>query len=152
MNTRDIEIAVARHFGWRQNIIIPNVHWGWGLRYEADMVIVRPSGYAIEIEIKLTASDIKADQKKRHQHNDNKFRQLLFAVPEKLATDENIPAKAGIMAIRVDVNGTPMFFVKTIRAAKLNKSACQLDDKEIRKLLELGCMRVWNLKERMMTS
>jgi len=37
MTSQHVEIAVAKHFGYRQNLIVPNVHWGLGLAYEADM-------------------------------------------------------------------------------------------------------------------
>lgn len=67
MRTSDIEIAVASHFNWRQNIIVPNVSWGlFGDGREIDLAIVRPSGWLVEVEIKITASDIKADLRKRH--------------------------------------------------------------------------------------
>ena len=52
LTAQDIERLVAAHFDHRANLIVPNVSWGWGLAYEADMVVVRPSGYAMEIEIK----------------------------------------------------------------------------------------------------
>jgi hypothetical protein len=149
-DTRDIEIAVARHFNPRQNVIIPNISWGWGLQYEADMVVLRSSGFAIEIEIKCIKSDIKADLKKLHLHNSNKFRQLWFAVPEELANDPNIPHHAGILAICSPKLDSKNYYVKTIRAAKLNKLARKIDEKETRKLLELGCMRIWSLKEKLL--
>jgi len=95
----DIEIAVAKHFGWRQNVIVPNVHWGLGLHYEADLVVLRPSGWAIEIEIKISAADIRADLKKLRQHNSPLFRELYFAVPECLTENPNIPAHAGILSV-----------------------------------------------------
>ena len=85
MTAREVEIGVADKFNYRQNVIVPNVSWGIGLRYEADLVVLRPSGYAVEVEIKVNASDIKADLKKRHQHDSKLFRELWFAVPEELA-------------------------------------------------------------------
>jgi hypothetical protein len=69
VTAQDIEIAVAEHFNSRQNLIVPNVHWGWMLQYEADMVILRQSGYAVEVEIKVSAADIKRDLRKHHQHD-----------------------------------------------------------------------------------
>jgi hypothetical protein len=100
VTSQDIEIAVADYFDYRRNLVVPNVSWGLGLLYEADMVVLRPSGFAVEVEIKVTASDIKADLKKKHQHNSLLFRELWFAVPEHLAGNENIPQHAGILSVK----------------------------------------------------
>ena len=121
MTANEVEIEVAKHFGWRQNVIVPNVYWGLGLNYEADMVILRPSGWAIEIEIKVTRADIKADLKK-HKHNftneQSKFRQFYFAVPKIIADDPRIPERAGILAIH-EANGA-VSGCEVLRPAKLN--------------------------------
>ena len=144
MNALDIEIAVAHHFDWLRNIIVPNVSYGWGLRYEADMVIVTKAGYAQEVEIKCTRGDIKADLKKQHSHDSNRFRRLWFAVPEKLADNPNIPERAGILAV---IDGVYGMSVKTVRGGFINRQAIKMEDYHVRKLLELGVMRVWSLKE-----
>lgn len=143
----EIEIAVARHFNSRQNIIVPNVSWGLGLRYEADMVVLRPSGWALEIEIKTTVKDIRADAKKRHQHDSRWFRQLWFAVPQELADCADIPARAGILGVR-RTNGSPPhdYGVTLCRVAALNKTALRFDDDMRYKLMALGVMRIWSLK------
>ena len=111
------------------------------------MVILRPSGWAIEIEIKVTRADIKADLKK-HKHNftneQSKFRQFYFAVPKTIADDPRIPERAGILAIH-EANGA-VSGCEALRPAKLNPIAQKFTDAQIRKLLELGCMRIWTLK------
>lgn len=148
---QDIEILVARHFGVRTTLIVPNVSWGWGLRYEADMVVLR-SGYAMEIEIKVSASDIVADTKKQHCHDSPRFRMLWFAVPETLAHHPKIPEKAGILAIcRTEYQkGTPWAYgvdeVKVVRPPKINKLAPRITMEQRLKLAELGTMRIWDLK------
>ena len=148
MTALDIEIAVAHYLDWRRNIIVPNVYWGWGLRYEADMVVITAAGYAVEVEIKVTPGDIKADIKKNYHHDSNRFRRLWFAVPERLANDPNIPLRAGILAVTDHVDAfTRAYAVKTIRGGQLNKSAIKMEDHHVRKLLELGVMRVWSLKQ-----
>ncbi len=156
LTARDIEIAVARHFNYRLNIIVPNVSWGllpWG--HEADMIIIRPSGYAEEIEIKISGSDIKADTKKRHREIRAKglllppafdiLRRLWFAVPEKLKDHPDIPAYAGILAYQADEDA--YVHIVTARAASINKNARRLTPDEHAKALHLGCMRIWSLKE-----
>lgn len=141
MTANEVEILVAEFWGYRRNLIVPNVSWGWGIRYEADMVIVPPSNWAIEIEIKVTASDISRDRLKRHCHNCNRFRKLYFAVPHELAGHPDIPGNAGIIDVTVPGGG-----VSIIREAKPNKFATKIDASQRLKLAELGSMRVWDLK------
>lgn len=145
MTARQVEIAVAEEFGWRKCDIVPNVYWGWGLNYEADLVVMRKSGWCLEIEIKVTRSDIKADLKKKRQHNSNKFRELWFAVPKELADDPNIPERAGIIAV---TKAGAQFYANRIRMAQTNPDAIRADDKERMKLLRLGNMRVWGIKKK----
>ena len=145
MNALDIELAVARHFDYRQNIIVPNVSWGiYGLQYEADIVILRPSGYGVEIEIKISSGDIKADLRKTHRHSSILFRELWFAVPNVLDTDANIPEYAGILS----VSGKPgKLIINRLRRPKINKTAVVWPLPSRHKLLHLGAMRIWGLKE-----
>jgi hypothetical protein len=143
MTAQRIELVVAKHFNFRQNIIVPNVSWGMGLKYEADVVVLRPSGYAVEIEIKTTGSDIRADLKKRHNHNSQLFRELWFAVPDALAQHPSIPAKAGILVVRSDRG---LYYVETLRRGKLNKFAVHWTPAQRDTLLRLAHMRIWTLK------
>jgi hypothetical protein len=141
-DTNRIEYVVAKHFNWRQNVIVPNISWGMGLRYEADVVILRPSGYASEIEIKTSKSDLKADLKKWHKHESNLFRQLYFAIPERLKDCVDIiPEKAGILLIE-----DKWMLAKLIRRAIINKAAIQWSLSQRQKLLNLAAMRIWDLK------
>jgi hypothetical protein len=159
MNALEIEIAVANFFGHRTNIIVPNVWWGMdGLDHECDLLVVSGSGYASEIEIKVTGSDIKRDLKKgrrrnysgqefqlAHRHCDI-IKKLYFAVPLKLAQHPDIPEWAGILAVK-DIQDTILFpKVVTVRPPHVNKDVRPLKDYEREKLLRLGVMRIWSLK------
>lgn len=151
MNASDVELCVAHRFGIRRNVIVPNVSWGMNLHYEADVVVLRRSGFAIEIEIKVSASDIKADQRKRHTHNSNLFRELWFAVPEKLADHPDIPKRAGILVAKVsEEDSAPMrrYTTEATRGPTTNKNAKRWTDAQRMKLLSLSAMRIWNLKHR----
>lgn len=162
MKAEDIEYAVANYYGWRQNIIVPNVSWGMpGLRYEVDMFILRPSGYAVEVEIKISLSDIKADLKKAHQHDSNYFRELYFAMPQELIEKaiEFIPERAGIFYPKTekvvygkmnDLHTVVEARAEIFRKAEINKSAEKLSDNNIEILTKLGCMRIWRLKKRLL--
>ena len=141
-----IEIAVARHFNYRTNLVVPNVSWGLGLRYEADLVVVRPSGWALEVEIKCTASDIKADLKKKKWRRgmwpSKLFREMWFAVPQELAEHPDIPAHVGLLAVNAGDS-----WPKVIRRSQIHTNAERLSGEQIQKLKDLLGMRVWTLKE-----
>ena len=149
--TRIVELATVQHFNYRTNIIVPNVSWGLGLRYEADLVVLRPSGFAAEVEVKASASDIKKDLEKRHGHGGRHytlkllFRELWFAVPEHLMFNPHIPDRAGILFTRYDHRNIGKAYV--LRNPKIQKNAVKFDAKLKEKLLHLGVMRVWGLKE-----
>jgi len=147
LHAGDIEILVARHFGYRRNLIVPNVSWGLGFRHELDILIVSPVGWAMEIEIKVSLSDLKADRHKRHLHGSPKLRQLYFAVPETLEGQaiELIPERAGLIVIRDDPKYR--YRVDIAKAAGINSMARKLTPAEITKLGHLAAMRIWSLKE-----
>ena len=101
----DIELALARHYNWKRNIIAFNVLGVSGtlpLFHECDMLVVTPSGYLTEIEIKRTYADFSADFKKSHHHESRvPMRDFAFCVPEgiydkvlgKLAEERVIPTQ-----------------------------------------------------------
>lgn len=160
MTSQDIELAVARHFGYRQNLIVPNVSWGWNLRHEADLIVLRPSGIIDEVEIKVTAADIRRDLNKRDQHwDDPRVARVWFAVPEALAGCPLIPARAGILAVLRgtyqrkwtpwqpgDATWTDRLEVR--RPAQVTPKAQRrpATAADRLKLAELAAMRIWSLK------
>ncbi len=138
---KDMELAVARYFKYRRNLICPNIHWGMGINHECDVFVLKKSGYAYEIEIKVSRGDLKKDLKKKRGHNSNKIRRLYFAIPEDLlSSKEFIPENAGILV--VGKYGR----VTEIRRAKDNKEAIRISDQERFHLAHLACMRIWKLK------
>lgn len=148
MTAVEVEAAVARSFGIRHNLIVPNVSWGlFHDNHEADLVVLHDSGYADEIEIKVTAADIKKDLAKRHcAHRAGgcrHIRRLFFAVPSWLADDPNIPVNAGILSVEPGRRR-----VVTVRAAAVNRNAVKFDDAMRYALARLGSLRIWTLKER----
>lgn len=159
MRTSDIEIAVASHFNWRQNIIVPNVSWGlFGDGREIDLAIVRPSGWLVEVEIKITASDIKADLRKRHwrlnmqqkdkpTHWHKYIKQSWFAVPHDVGNQELIPEYCGILQVQSSHIHPGEFEVRTICAPRVNPDAVKLTPEQISTVLRLGTMRIWTLRD-----
>jgi hypothetical protein len=153
LTAQDIEISVAQHFGHRVNVIVPNVSWGWGLRHEADMIVLRPSGLCDEIEIKVTAADIRADLQKPHSHwEDRRVARVWFAVPAGLADCEAIPAQAGVIAvIREPRQPGDYGWRDRVEVRRPAKMRARQDRKPVSgadriKLAELGAMRIWDLK------
>jgi hypothetical protein len=145
LNTSDIEWAVALFFNPRINIIIPNISWGLGFNFELDLLIAHhPSYYCTEVEIKITKSDIKADLKKEHSHRSERIRRFFYAVPWYLKDCEYLPSNCGLIIVDGNLR------CKIIRPPRINKNARKLTAGEFQKLLELGCMRIWGLKEALM--
>lgn len=167
LTAQDIEIAVAQHFGFRANLIVPNVWWGWELRHEADMIVLRPSGYCDEVEIKTTAADIRADAKKRVSHWENRrIARVWFAVPHQLADSPDIPAAAGILSVmrgtqdktadgkwvwrpyrEGDHTWHDHLTVKRPARMRPKDERMVVSDRQRLKLAELGAMRIWDLKQ-----
>lgn len=137
---REIEIEVACWFGYRNHVIVPNVSWGF-LEHEADLLVLSKSGYAWEVEIKVSRSDLLRDKEKRHKHKSDKVRQLWFAIPEKLSGSiPDIPDHAGVLVV------SNRGLVSEVRKPKPNQSALKLTLAEQFQVARLGAMRVWGLK------
>ncbi|MBP7509387.1 MAG: MmcB family DNA repair protein [Prolixibacteraceae bacterium] len=156
ITTLEMEECLARYFSYRRNLVIPNVSWGFNI-HECDLLVVTKSGYLIEVEIKISKSDLKADMKKEHNHHDhyNRVKELYFAMPENLAEDKEcidlVPENAGIILVsKWKPNWHKDLFVqaRTIRKSKVNKAAGKLYDNEKYQLARLGTMRIWSLKKK----
>jgi len=138
----DIEIALARYFNFRTNVIVPNISWGM-FNHECDLLLLSPAGYATEIEIKISKSDLIADKKKLHKHNDHKIKNLYFAIPTYLRhCIKHIPDKAGIILIDQKKH------CEIIRKPRSNKTPYKFTDPDKFLIARLGTMRIWGLKER----
>ena len=148
---QQVEIAVTQHFNPRRYVIVPNVSFGLFNYHEADMVILAPSSWGIEVEIKVTASDIKADLKKWHRHKEEIIRDVWFAVPEELSEDPNIPEYAGIISVKKwkTRSGKQRYFCERKRLPVRNKDSRKFTENERKKLLRLGCLRIVGLKEKL---
>lgn len=147
----EIELAVAEHFGFKTNIIVPNVSYGMFRSHEADLVVLKASGWADEIEIKVSRSDIKADARKNYGRGHvraNIIRCLWFALPEHLADEPSLPAFAGILAVSRNSYGSVR--INAVRAPEVNKAARKMSTEERLQLSRLACFRVWSLKRHLL--
>jgi len=142
ITTAEIEIAIANHFGIRTNLIVPNISWGFGI-HECDLLIVSRSGYCTEVEIKISAADLKKDMLKQHDHSSAKIKYLYFAIPSYLAQYiEYIPKKAGIFII---TSKRRVFCI----AKPVQSNSCRaITLQEQYEVARLGALRIWGLKRR----
>ncbi len=153
MTAKEAELSVVNYFNPRQNLIVPNVSWGFmGLHYEADLVVIRKSGYAVEVEIKVSKSDLIKDKEKKHNHDCKKFKGLYFAIPENLLKHkEHIPYRAGILVCRKFIyEGKTYYRSRLERKPKPDLSTEPLDLKDKYELARLGTLRIWNLKRKIL--
>jgi len=169
---QEIELAVAKYYGTRQHIIVPNISWGfswndkwgWHSMHECDMFIIKKTGYAVEVEIKRSKADLLNDFKKEHGHESNKIREFFYAIPKDKVDEWSklIPKHAGIIAYwKYEENiwdrkkkkwtDKTKWVVKASRVknAEVNKNAIKLTADEQLKIARLGCLRIWNLKEKL---
>ena len=146
LKTIDIEIAVASYLNVRTNLIVPNISWGMFL-HECDLLVLTPAGYAWEIEIKTTRSDLIKDKKKRHGHRNGKIKYLYFAMPDYLEhCVEHVPERAGVILVNDKLR------CRTHRRPKFNKSAYRFSQDERYQVARLGSMRIWGLKKKLCKS
>ncbi len=171
ITVQEIELAIAKYYDTRQHIIVPNVSWGftWGENngeyiHECDVFIIKRNGYAVEVEIKRSKTDLLNDFKKKHQHKSEKIREFFYAIPKDKVDEwsELIPKHAGIIAYwKYEENiwdrkkqkwlDETKWVVRAgkIRNAEINKTATKLTTEEQLKIARLGCLRIWNLKEKL---
>jgi len=140
-----MEVAVAKLIGWRVATIVPNVSWGLGLRHECDLLILDKLGRLSEVEIKISKSDLKADFRKGHNHISPIIGRLIYAVPDELVDFAKtvIPEKSGLITVKWTSIGWQATWV---RYCKHGESLKLTAEQKI-KLMSLGCMRIWTLKE-----
>jgi hypothetical protein len=151
-----IELAVAKLLDHRVYTIVPNVSYGLGLNHECDMLALDTKGRFTEIEIKISASDLKADFKKVHGHRSKIISRLVYAMPKELCEKHGhlIPKCCGIIGFervtkkQYSGDSSPLISYNECQWIRQVKHVVdQLpSDKQIRKFMTLGCMRIWSLK------
>lgn len=149
-----MEVAIAKYFGIRTHIVVPNVSWGF-FNHECDLFLIRKSGYGFEVEIKRSKADMMADFKKKHNHGDRKNRivQLYYAFPKELLpkVEDLVPEECGIITVEYHSYDGKEYkgYARMHRDAKRRKGAKQLTKDEQLKIARLGTLRIWTLKEKL---
>lgn len=152
LSVKEIEnmiILKCHQGGVRVNLCVPNVSWGAGINYEADLVVVSKSGYATEYEIKRSWSDFLADFKKdKYAHKAPWVYRFAYVVPESIkdrvlnffkekciytpaiicyTEDQQIKHYGGYLEVE---GGRKMFIEEQLKIARL------------------GTLRYWNLRNK----
>ena len=152
IKTIDIEVAIAKYYGVRKNIIVPNISWGFQWMHECDMFIVSKAGVATEIEIKISRADLLADFEKGHDHKDRAGRisYFYYAMPETLyeKCKDIIPLEAGILTCERGSWEGASAYMREKRKPLKRKNARKLTPEEQLKIAWLGTMRIFSLKEK----
>ena len=164
MITTEIEVAIMGHYGIQQNTIVPNAMWGAKILHECDLLIISQSGYATEVEIKVSKADLLKDKEKMHGHIDNKIKYFYFAVPKSLeeVALREVPERAGLYVVERKIhNFNPLHYydaekhfgkiyysVTEVRKAKQSKHPYKWSEEEINNLRRLAAMRVFSLKKK----
>lgn len=150
IRTIEIEESLSRYFNPALNIIVPNVSWGFHGSHEMDLFVVKKSGYCLEVEIKISLSDLKADFKKNHKHKSRYTREFYYAFPSNFYEkfEPIIPEHAGIIVCERNLSGIVLSKLK--RKAKINTLAKPLSIDDQMKIRRLGCLRIFSLKRTIM--
>jgi len=147
-------------------LIVPNCYWGG---HEKDLLVVDVrSRRLIEIEIKISRSDLKADAKKdkwtpyrpwshpdfgRKRQWPNKVWKHYYAMPEELWKDglaQFIPDPSGVLLVRRDARYRNGAQVNVLRRAVPDRQATAIGDGDVLDIARLLNFRYWALvrKER----
>lgn len=160
MKTLEVETRLMYYFEFVRNMIVPAVTNSGTLRFEADLLILSPAGYATAVEIKVSKADLRKDLQKNHikrigerlEHSGKdafkwyyeplKF--FYYAVPKKLeqAALEQIPDFCGLLVL--NDNGRYIEVNKVREPRQLFKT--KWTEREIFNVLRVGVMRIPGLK------
>lgn len=154
-----LEGSIARYFGGpREKLIVNNVSYGL-LNHECDVLICTKSGCLTEVEIKRSFSDLKADFKKEHHHdNDRRIKSFYYCLPESIVEKSlklfQEKVDSGIIKVMPAIlsydENCVLSYVKESGSPDLHLDGERpLNEKEMAKLGHLGCMRAYNLQESM---
>lgn len=66
VNEASLQRAFIRYMGNSFQVMIPNYYTPDNLGYEADLFCIRKTRYVVEVEVKISIADMKADFRKAH--------------------------------------------------------------------------------------
>ena len=148
MTECDIQAELGCHYGVEKGqIVVPNVLLG---SYEADFITITKSDYLIEVEIKISISDFRADFKKKHYHDCPEVKKLYYALPKELYEKHNSEIDescdrtgAGIILIetRILPNGNTYYDIDRFAKEPKPRRVKPLTVYQKLNFARLGCLR-----------
>ena len=160
-NERTIGRALQHQVFNRSVCVVDNCIW---TGFEADLLIVEPKLRIIDVEIKVSRADLKADF-----HKDkwiefgplqfNQSREMLprklwprqvwkhyYAVPQDVWNDDLLPflgsPNSGVLLLRESKDGAAR--IRCHKRTKPNKDARKLTPAEVMDIARLASLRLWN--------
>ena len=154
----DIQRCVQRDLLKRKAVVIPNCYWAG---HEADLLAFTTRGLVIDVEVKLTRADFKADAKKdkwwhtwyraapeqrRPREWPPRVWRHYFVMPAEI-WDPKLEACAaspasGIVTIALAPSGIPKYRVE--RRCRPNPQARPVDTRDWLELARLANLRMWD--------
>lgn len=159
MLTSEIELALFHYCFKKNKAILPRVKRGYIVNHECDMLLCSKNNYLTEIEIKVSIADIKADLKKKHGHNDDRLKKVIFCIPKELLkkAEEIIPQEFGIWTVEYKEVTVYHFYeskkefqyiIKEFRKAQTKKDVQKVSEEVVLEMWRLSSLRYWaTLKE-----
>lgn len=135
-------------------VAVPNCYW---TGYEADLLLVEKGMRLIDVEVKISRSDLKADLKKDKwwQHPSwrspgpsqlrewpPKIWKHYYALPKsiwKADLFDSIPANSGVLLLHDD-----RYRIDVERPAKPNRDAARVEPQDAVQLARLSNFRLWD--------
>jgi hypothetical protein len=151
LTENEIAQYLARYvFPCRRYLCVPNSNQF--LAWEADLLVMAPSFWLYEVEIKSTVADLRRDMKKQ-KHNFVHgsisrllIRKMYYAMPlhvfDRVRDAPPIPEHAGIITINPEEEHKSNQ-AERVREAVPNPYARKLNERERFKLARLGALRYW---------
>jgi hypothetical protein len=165
---RKIAGYLARHTFQRKHLVVPNCNWTGN---ECDLLVVTPDLRIIDVEIKISRADLKADAGKEKWWHPRPWRRHgepeparrprdwpprvwkhFYCLPAKIWTADllaALPAVSGILLIRdIDTGGpNPPFYILCERRSKPNRDATKIDAGDAIDIARLAGLRMWDAFE-----
>lgn len=160
-NERTIGTALQRQVFNRAVCVVDNCGW---TGFECDLLIVEPGLRIIDVEIKVSRADLKADFHKDkwiefgplqfNQKRNELPRKLwprqvwkhYYAVPEGIWTDDLLPnlgsQNSGVLIIREGKRGAVS--IRSHKKTVANKEAKKLTAEQVLDVARLASLRLWN--------
>lgn len=167
------EQNIARALAWqffnrKYLVVVPNCNW---TGYECDLLCVTENLRVIDIEIKISRSDLKADAKKdkwwhRFGERYNPEKQVYergknqgrdwppkvwkhyYALPAEIWDDgllDCLPSKnSGVLLLSNDHERSDEIRIACRRGAKAQRDAVQISDASVIQIARLASLRMWD--------